>query len=401
MQIGNFNPKPSDYFEKYEERQKMLIKRFFKDKIKISFLFKIVNILREKYGIYEKLLKNFELPSNEIYGFDCILLGMCNHITGIHSFNTFLLNEQERVKLHNDQQYIEKLCNNVVEQATLYNCDHENFSKLLIKADVDFLYYPPVYSLYILLKKVKDTFESNYKKEKKQSEEQYQVLKSLLIDILNHSTVIFVLIQHGYYENIYPLLRKTIETYVIYLTLKHSNMNVDHYMKFQHYKIAYECSYELDNDFVKLYENSQKTCSIQEYLNYGWIDEIIESYYLSAKNKYTIKSLVELVNSLVKKNIGEKGFCKDIYLSYQKCHYFSHAKIYNFRYEIIMIMDICKGLYEVFNGLVRETNFKDDKSNGVDIVKYSKDSVLKLQKLRNAINNVDLDKYYRERGIKK
>lgn len=94
-------------------------------------------------------------------------------------------------------------------------------------------------------------------------EEQYQVLKSLLIDILNHSTVIFVLIQHGYYENIYPLLRKTIETYVIYLTLKHSNMNVDHCMKFQYYKIVYECRYELDNVFVKLYENSQNKCSIQ------------------------------------------------------------------------------------------------------------------------------------------
>lgn len=401
MQFNNFNKNQNNVFIQYEERQKHMIKNFYRDKIKISFMFKIITILREKYGIYDKLLKDFALPHHEIFGLDSILIGICNHITGVHSFNTFLLNEQERVKLHNDEKYIEKLCKTIVEQATFLNCDHENFHKLLAISCGEYLYYPPVYSLYILSKKIGNNFENNYKKSKNQTVEQYNVLRALLVHILNQINVIFSLFEKGYYQYIYPLLRQSIETYVIFLTLKYSNMNVEHYIKFQDYKIFYESNLEFDKEFIDLYEKSHKQCSIQEYLNYGWIDEIIESYYLGTKNKYSIKSLIALVNSLINKKTGKKDYCNDLYVYYQRCHYFTHAKYYEFRFDIVMIMDICKALYEILIGLVEETNFIDDKSNNVDILKYTKDSVMKFHKMRNEIENIDLEKYYKQRGIKK
>ena len=85
---------------------------------------------------------------------------------------------------------------------------------------------------------------------------------------------------------------------------------------------------------------------------------------------------------------------------YKKCHYYSHANLYGFRFPIIYIMDLCKGLGEVLLGIADEINKieKVDLFNGVDLVKAARLSVDRLRKIREELTTEKLEKYYKNRN---
>lgn len=85
---------------------------------------------------------------------------------------------------------------------------------------------------------------------------------------------------------------------------------------------------------------------------------------------------------------------------YKKCHYHSHANLYGFRFSIIYIMDLCKGLGEVLLGMAYEINKieKVDLFNGVDLVKVARLSVDRLHKIREELTTEKLERYYKNRN---
>ena len=63
---------------------------------------------------------------------------------------------------------------------------------------------------------------------------------------------------------------------------------------------------------------------------------------------------------------------------YKKFHYQSHANLYGFRFPIIYIMDLCKGLGEVLLGIAYEIN-KIEKVklfDGIDLLKNARMTVI-------------------------
>lgn len=381
------------------EFEKEALKKIFSKNIKVSFLFKTLYNLKNKYDLYERILNMYNFQEEYIFDLNIVDLTICNHIVGIHSFNTLFLNEKERVQFHSNSIYLENLCKSVYEQALITNYDKNYIFKLFKMTDTNYLYFPPIYSMYILSKKLFTYVQQET--ENTSINNLIENTKILLVNnILNNMNLIFIIIQNGYFDNVYPLLRQSIETFVIYLTLKYSNINLEHYLKFQEFKINYDTNFKFDEEFVRLYENSLKTCSIQEYLNYGWIDEIIESYYIQDRNKYTLKSLLKLADSLIYKHKGIKEYSKDLYLYYQKCHYYTHSKLYDKDFEIIKIMECNQCIYELLKRISIEIEYRDDDCSNIDILKYAKDNVYKFNKLYSKAKNMDLKKYYNERAIK-
>ena len=95
-----------------------------------------------------------------------------------------------------------------------------------------------------------------------------------------------------------------------------------------------------------------------------------------------------------------KNYASNLEVYYKKCHYHSHANLYGFRFPIIYIMDLCKGLGEVLLGIAYEINKieKVDLFNGVDVVKAARLSVDRLHKIREELTTEKLEKYYKNRN---
>ena len=83
-----------------------------------------------------------------------------------------------------------------------------------------------------------------------------------------------------------------------------------------------------------------------------------------------------------------KNYAANLEIYYKNCHYHSYANLYGFKYPIIYIMDLCKGLGEVLLGIAYELkkNDKLDLFNGVDVVRAARLSVDRLHKIREELN---------------
>ena len=148
------------------------------------------------------------------------------------------------------------------------------------------------------------------------------------------------------------------------------------------------------NSFFK--KNFDKTI----YLNYGQLDSIFEFKYLGIKKSYNFSDVVKLVNQLIYKDRKIKNYASNLEIYYRKCHYHSHANLYGFRFPIIYIMDLCKGLGEVLLGIAYEINNieKVELFNSIDLVKNARMSVDRLHKMREDLTTEQLEKYYKNRN---
>ena len=161
--FGNNNPF-KDYLEKeqdkmFQQQEKEEIealKKYFKDKIKISFMFKVLKQIKKMTNDYKDILKYYPGyfridPISTLLNLENIDLDLCNHITGVHSFNMLLTEEHERGAKQQSQKYIEEVANTVLEQVKVRQYGSMKFRRRKVFGNEDFFYYPPVYNLHVLL----------------------------------------------------------------------------------------------------------------------------------------------------------------------------------------------------------------------------------------------------------
>lgn len=84
-------------------------------------------------------------------GRDDLDLDIANHIVGVHTFNMLLMSNEERGKKQNSKKYIESLEETVIDQIKLRQYGSELFRKNKIYGNEDYLYYPSVYNLHVLV----------------------------------------------------------------------------------------------------------------------------------------------------------------------------------------------------------------------------------------------------------
>lgn len=166
------------------------------------------------------------------------------------------------------------------------------------------------------------------------------------------------------------------------------------------YKVHFDAEFKLPEEFEKEYLKNGKDANKIAYLNYGWLASIFEFEYLGIKKSYNFSDVVKLVNQLIYKDRKIKNYASNLDIYYKKCHYHSHANLYCFRFSIIYIMDLCKGLGEVLLGIAYEINKieKVDLFNGIDLVKNARMSVDRLHKMREDLTTEQLEKYYKNRN---
>lgn len=401
-----------DDFNDFIKKDKEALKQVFKDKIKISFMFKILEIIKNQTRGYDNLFKYYpsylEFDSvSRLLSPENIEYDLCNHIVGVHTFNMILLDEYQRGQKQNDKKYIDELVKTVLEQVRIRECGSKLFRKQKIFGVDDFLYYPPVYNLHVLLvyliTKVneininsKDTDFSKIKSKKVFKEKVFNIF---IVHMLNKSKGIIGTIDYDSLNCGYPILRNVIEMYLTYLCLKYSSIDIEEYLEFNKYKITYDQEHKFSTEFEQKYNKNGNNVDKIAYLNYGWIDSIFEFEYLGIKKTYKFSDVIKLVNLLIEKNRGIKNYASNLEIYYRKCHYYSHANLFEFRYPITLITDLCKGLGEVLLGIAYELNIKEniDLLNGVDILRNTRITIDRLSKTKDELTNEKLEAYYKNR----
>lgn len=313
-----------EYVKQLKKQENDILKNMFKGKIKQNFLIQIKEKILNRPEMMDLMVKHYDALdfSHEtiMRGKENLEIDICKFITMYHFFNTLTLDDGKRAALHDDNDYIEKLSNQVIEAiklrkvALLYN------SKDSLEA-----YYPLTYSIFVLTNYLFIEFDKSMKMKKYpnvknaifKSQMQYKMLKKI--------KAILVLLDNGLLEESFNPLRSLFELYMIYLTLDNCDEKiVERYCKY----VEYQFDYQLGNDIPKEIEDrvielrkKGSKISRTDYLNFGWLDSILEYNYISEKDrKYKLVDVAEYLNMKYNNKIGSI-----MYKCFRECSPLSHG----------------------------------------------------------------------------
>ena len=252
-------------------------------------------------------LLNLYYPNNEINtavnffaGGDPIDLDVCNQITYIHEYNMILLSPEEKSKYQTNNDYIEKLVNQVLNQIYIRRYGSMNFKHYELYNLQRLEYYPPIYYLNALILMIGENTETYLVDLFDRSKEEWLI--AFMAAIIKKSNGIINVISGNNLDCGYSILRGIIELYITFLCIKYSTINSKIYAKFVDYKVSYDKTQVFDKEFEDMYNKKSKGVSIVDYLNYGWLDSIFEFEYLDIKRQYKFIDLLNLAEFITKKD---------------------------------------------------------------------------------------------------
>lgn len=409
--VLDYIPTYQEYLKKEQEKvaikrklEKDALKAKFKDKIKISFMFKVLGQIAKETNNYESIRRYY--PTHAQYDVDGILNGkenieldLCKHITGVHTFNMLVTEEHKRGEKQRSQKYINEIVSEVLHQVKIRKYGSIGFRKNPLFGKEDYLYYPPLYNIHALLIDLIIRCDEICRNSMDMISMKNRVLNTLILHILGKSRAILSIFDYNALDSGYPLLRNVIEMYLTYLALKYSSCDTSAYIKFNEYKVLYHKEEKLPKEFENEYYKNAKNANKIAYLNFGWLDSIFEFGYFGIKKSYNISDVVRLVDELVYKHLNAKHYGSHFEKYYKKCHYHSHATLFGPKYDLPIIIDLCKGLGEVLLGIsyhiTKEYHYKSNLHNS--IVTAVQKSLDRLHKLKYELNDKNLEKIYRER----
>lgn len=397
------NDKMFEMFQKLEREIVDCLKKEFKGKIKESFLItRYSNIKRKTKGFTDLLKyypKMFNLGySNVMKGRDDIDFDIANHIVGVHTFNMLLISNEERGKKQNNQKYIDSLEETVIDQIKLRQYGSALFRKNKIFGNEDYLYYPSVYNLHVLVLYLYNLL-INYNSNHNELSLKDDLYLNFIFNILNKCKGVIALVDYDNLDSAYAIMRGAIELYTVYLCLKYSKSDLNRYLKFNDFKIEYDTYFSFSDEFENEYKENGNQANKIDYLNYGWTDSIFEMQYLNKKNSYKFSDLTALVDLIINKHKKVKNYGNLLKEYYNKCHLFTHGNLLTFKYPIIYIMDLCKGIGEIVLGVAEEIKeyMEIPLYENIDIVKKTKESIDKLHSIRVSMLTEQLEDYYKNK----
>lgn len=388
-----------------ENRFNKFLKLIFKNKIKVSFMFKVLekikklsNDFKDLYKYYPEVMEQIQFNEDFILNLDSFKIDICNHIVAVHSLNTIFLDDNKRAEKQNNKEYILEVSECVIKQIKMREYGSLVFRKTMQLDEEDYLYFPPVYGIHVILTYLENNIYEYGKIAIYNSDGDKAYLLSILLTLVNKSKALIAIIDYKCFETGYSILRSVIELYIKYFILNYSKSDIGTFIDFTNYKMIYDEDNTYYEKFNELYAKVDKNVSKTEYLNYGWLDSIFEFNYLGEQKKYNFYSMLELANMLAEKNLNIKNYSTNIKKYYLKCHYYSHGNVQNTKYPIEYILEICNGFWSVLSGVIEEFNeMKQIKLiNGVDIRKFINENINKLNKIKDRITSEKLDKFYRK-----
>lgn len=365
------------------------LRNIFKNDIKGSFLISILNKVYDVLGnsIFQYYPNAFNITdivvlqgADERIDFD-----ICQHIVGIHKFNTLFLSNEEKGSLQKDTKYIEKLCHKVCEHIKLRYYGSSFFVNRPLMVGDQFVFFPLSYDIFVLTTYL---FEK-LPREELQKDDFYMFYNSML----SQSAAILTLVENGLLNLSYPQVRNLIELFFKYEVLYINKSALKEYNLFCDYQIEYLVNNRASDEFNKKYKSVKKNVSFSDYLNYGWIDSIVEFNYLEGDKHYSIPGIYNYLK-MVNKNTNYFDSLKELH---NRCHALSHGNTITKTFTLESYFELIPNMALIIKALLIDiSNIIKERPiiEGIDIIdKFDKDLKDFNDKIRT-IKREDILKYY-------
>ena len=378
-------------FDKFNAASKKMIndmlRKMFTNQIKENFLIRILCDIQEDSNYKQNYHKWFEeyfpegLPDTVANDFN-IKKEICNYIVGSHSSRTILKSKEEISILYSDNKYASLIKHDVFLALEIRTFAGKLYRKENLFLVDQLLYYPMMLKLFALINilgsKINEINDS--------------VLNALLLNIWQKALGVFAMVDYGTLDNGYTMARGMIESYVTLITLYYFPNAKKKYNKFTEYKIDKLSQDNYSDEFLALYNKiDTKQVTINDYLNYGWYDDIIEFLYMQKNIRYTFSSMFRLHE--MKNTISDSSLLEALY---KRCHGFVHGNTIINKFHIICYIELSQILYLCLVPLCKILNIKAE-VNSVDLIKELDDAYKNITNLKGKTLEMNLVDFYNEK----
>ena len=374
-----------------EKAENDSLKKLFAGMIKQNFLIEMKDEILHRPEMANLMVTQYDAlnfsQESLMLGKDNLKFDVCKFITMFHFFNSLTLDDSKRALLHSDKEYRNKLANQVIEAIKLRNVALIYNSKQTIEA-----YYPLTYAIYSLRNYMFIEFDKKMKN-KVFPKGKNGIFKSQLhYKMLNKIKAILVLIDNGLIEESFNSLRSLIELYMIYLALYDCDASViERYSKYVEYQFEYQKTNNVPDEIISAVNDLKKKgskISRVDYLNFGWLDSIVEYCYINVdERRYKLVDVAEYLNmkyGKIQKNIGSI-----LYKYFRECSPMSHG-FNGFLNFYSSKQAACEKVCYILSFLADDFIHNYDialKLNDIDLLKYMNDIYDKQLEYDDIINN--------------
>ena len=305
-----------------------------------------------------------------------------NYIVGSHSSRIALKSKEEISILYSDNKYVSLIKHDVFLSLEIRTYAGRLYRKENLILQNQLLYYPMMLKLFALMNILGTNINQIHD----------SVLNGLFLNIWQKALGVFAMIDYGTLDNGYTMARGMIESYVTLITLYYFPNAKKKYNKFTEYKIDKLSQDIYSDEFLALYNKiDTKQVTINDYLNYGWYDDIIEFLYMQKNVRYTFSSMFRLHE--MKNTVFDSSLLETLY---KRCHGFVHGNAIISKFPIICYIELSEMLYLCLVPLCKILNIKAE-VNSVDLIKELDDEYKNITNLKEKTLEINLDDFYNEK----
>lgn len=356
--------------ENFKSGRNKMLRQLFGNYMKGNLLIKIKEeILKSKEYVEDIFINCFDINVDRPIiglGEDPEFIVSLNLVM-IYYYLTLFDNDGEKSKKNNDENFINEL-----KERTLFQCKLNKLATTFGKSYYYLEHIPIYYSTNCMVNYMLEILQQRCQNKSCSIETKNIIFKlnHLLVSLKTIKSIL-LLVASGNNGCACSLLRNLTEMYCIYFAVGDNEGIAKEYYRFKHYRIDYELSGDLPEEFTKIIPDKRYTFN---YLNYGWIDKFITNRKQTIKYKFSdLVDIAEISNDM-------KDMCKTIY-SY--CSKYSHGDYQEeeidkniFLWIIsrigLFVMDFGKEFAKVF--------VVDFKYNDINLAEFLVNSITELDK---------------------
>lgn len=326
-------PSPNDYQIIKQTRDSM--RKLFADKVKFSFLWKMMGRTIEALGTDFLTLFDYSIAPERIISGDtpAAQYEICKTIIGIHHSNSIFLSDEQIAKNEQDEEYQQALLKEVTLHLAFRGDSAEYFKKkqFWIGGD-EFIFFPVPYKLFVLCTNAIHTLNSFGKAND-------DALKAFYDKLFNKALAALTLLEGNFFDSAYPICRAVMELYVKLLMVELYPGLLDKYSEYARIEIETACcGRRYSESFNREYDNRKnKGDKVKaNYLHFGWVDLLDDYHEIVPHSPYSMNGLLNYLEKKQQINLDYDG----LRFLYKNCHAYVHGTVGITGYPLLHYFEI-------------------------------------------------------------
>ena len=240
---------------------------------------------------------------------------ICLDLTMIYWYLTLFDNDEEKSKKHKDEKFIENL-----KVRTLFQCRLRPLNRYFNKTNYFIEHTPIHYAVSCMVNFMLSNIDARVQSGKRLGITNENFKINTMVVILKTIKSILLLVESDNAGSAFSLLRSVIEMDCVYFAIEDNENVAQEYYKFMRYRMDFENTGKYPAEFMKIVP---KNIHWQNYLNYGWLDQLANRKSKDTQLKYIFNELLNNIKFSDERN-------KELFsVVYKYCCKFSHGNYLN------------------------------------------------------------------------